>query len=492
MASVLTITFNEDFELGYGLKYSTSTRNTVQWDWVVNRVLPNQVTVGTPTATVGETTALNFKAAHDADLGTVDYTLVASSNVLTITSNTDGEVFNGLITLDEIGRPADVTFTITNEYEPVAPILTRSPYFVSSNENDLEKIQVKLFIYEGTNVDDRDYDNPNFVLTSQAVNGEAYIDIAPFVDDYLEQEFDGTYSTDSVWLDYEIATYSIGNPEINSFSLVRNLAFEGYGYFEEGQNPNNGSGLMQSNRVVVKLDDEPNYIPLDTNKVSNITYELGGQSIFTKNISPNIESTTQIDYVSSAGDNAQVYESRVLLDSGIYEGSPCLDALEDEITTFDWDKAYIQTESGIELITVKHIEECKYSPIKLTFTNKFGALQDLWMFKTSKLSMNTKKEQYRSNIRGFNGYSTNNHQYRNFQVSGKESLSVNSGFYPEEYNEVFAEALLSRKVWVNYNGKTLPVNIKTSDISYKTRLNDKLISYSMDLEFAYDKINSVR
>ena len=492
MASILRITFNEDFGVDYGLKFATSTEGTRQWDWVANRIVQQQVTVGSPTATVGETTAINFKAALDLDIGTVAYTVTQSSNVLTITSNTEGESFFGAVSLNQINRPADITIELLNDFLPVTPILTRSPFFVSSNETDLEKIEVKVFIYEGTTVDDRDYDNPNFVLTSRAVNGEAYVDIAPFIDDYLEPKFNGDYQTNSVWVDYEINTYSIGGTEVNSISLIRNVAFEGYGYFEEGQNPSNGTGLMQSNNVVVKLDDEPNHIPLDTNKVTNITYELGGQSIFTKNVSVNDQSTTQIEYVSSIGSNAEVYESRVLLDGGIFENSACLDALNDEFVIFNWDKAYVQGENGVEVITVKHIEECKYTPIKLTFVNKFGALQDLWMFKTSKLSMNTKKEQYRSNIRGFNGYSTNSHQYRNLQVSGKETLQVNSGFYPEEYNEVFAQALLSRTVWAFYNGKTLPVNIKTSDISYKTRLNDKLISYSMDLEFAYDKINSIR
>ena len=47
-------------------------------------------------------------------------------------------------------------------------------------------------------------------------------------------------------------------------------------------------------------------------------------------------------------------------------------------------------------------------------------------------------------------------------------------------------------MWINYENNTLPVNIKSSDMSFKTRLNDSLIEYNIELEFAYDTINSVR
>ena len=32
----------------------------------------------------------------------------------------------------------------------------------------------------------------------------------------------------------------------------------------------------------------------------------------------------------------------------------------------------------------------------------------------------------------------------------------------------------------------------TSSLNYKTRINDKLINYTMDVEFAFNKINNIR
>ena len=56
--------------------------------------------------------------------------------------------------------------------------------------------------------------------------------------------------------------------------------------------------------------------------------------------------------------------------------------------------------------------------------------------------------------------------------------------------------LLSEKVWItNYiNGveQVLPLNIKTSNITYKTSLNDKLVEYTFDFDNSYDTINNIR
>ena len=87
---------------------------------------------------------------------------------------------------------------------------------------------------------------------------------------------------------------------------------------------------------------------------------------------------------------------------------------------------------------------------------------------------------------------TYSHQYKTFNVNAKESLTLNTGFYPEDYNEVFKQMMLSERIWIEYDNKTLPVKVTSNDFSFRTRLNDKLINYTIQIEFAYDKINTVR
>ena len=42
------------------------------------------------------------------------------------------------------------------------------------------------------------------------------------------------------------------------------------------------------------------------------------------------------------------------------------------------------------------------------------------------------------------------------------------------------------------DGDVKPVNIKTSDVTYRTSLNDKLVEYTIEVEQAYDLISTMR
>lgn len=154
----------------------------------------------------------------------------------------------------------------------------------------------------------------------------------------------------------------------------------------------------------------------------------------------------------------------------------------------------VDTDAGEKYVINIH-EQCepKYSPNKVTFINKFGVQQDLYFFKKSVEKMMTKKESYKSYNISNGNFSRTEHTSRDYNITSNESISLSSGFVPEDYNEVFKQLLLSEKVWItNEDNLTYPVNIKTSDISYKTNLNDKLIEYTMEFEKSYNTINSIR
>ena len=42
------------------------------------------------------------------------------------------------------------------------------------------------------------------------------------------------------------------------------------------------------------------------------------------------------------------------------------------------------------------------------------------------------------------------------------------------------------------NNITTPVKVKTSSMTFKTSVNDRLIEYTIDFEEAYDYINNIR
>ena len=143
-------------------------------------------------------------------------------------------------------------------------------------------------------------------------------------------------------------------------------------------------------------------------------------------------------------------------------------------------------------IKVKEIEECRYSPYKVTFKNKFGAWQDLWFFKRSDESISTKSESYKNNLITNGSYDTNRHQYRTFNKIGRKKIKLSSGYYPESYNEVFEEMSLSEYIYITIDGVIRPVVLKDGEFAFKKKVNEKLINYTISLDYGFDAINTVR
>jgi len=379
----------------------------------------------------------------------------------------------------------------------MAKINVRSPYFVNISSNNLTSATIEILIYTGA-ANTTWQGSPQYSLSSTAINNKVNFDISELIKDYIPAAFNGVYPnkldvTDdytTMYVDYQITLFITGG---NTQSLsLGNRAFYAYGYFEDGANPQLSQGYLQSNNVILKKDDAPIRIPVDSENTNSVAFFYQGQQVYSWVQDTNLEIQDQIVYISNGVNGADSFEERVELDGGTFEDNACIDQFEDDFELHPVDTVYVSAVDGLTIIKVDNIEECKYTPYKVTFINKFGAYQDIWFFKRSNLSMTKKDEMFKSNIINNGSYNTYQHQYETFHVNAKETLSLNTGFYPESYNEVFRQMSLSDKIWIEYNEKTLPVRLTSSNLSFKTRLDDKLINYTIELEFAFDKINNVR
>lgn len=378
----------------------------------------------------------------------------------------------------------------------MAKINSRSPYFLFIDGTGNDYVQVDIYVYSGEQGEagsggDRPAD-PTYTIKATFLNNEANVNISELVNDYIETNFDGNYTQDVYWVDVIESMYL--NGAVNGTPTeTRFRGFKGYGYFEDGRQPQLQQNVLLSNTKILKLDDEALIVPVDTENTVRVSFEDESGDIYTTSISSSTDSGEQIKYVSNVITSSKSFESRVLGNGGTFEGGQCLTEFDNQYSIFPTKSVYVEHSNGdIDFLRVENISECKYTPNKITFVNRFGAYQDLWFFKTSKLKMNVEDKSFRANTLVQGSYDTSKHQYKTLFKKGKQTLSLSSGFYPEEYNEVFKQLLLSEDVWINYENNTLPVNIKSSDISFKTRLNDSLIEYNIELEFAYDTINSVR
>jgi hypothetical protein len=383
----------------------------------------------------------------------------------------------------------------------MAKINVRSPYFAQVGTIGLTSATLEMLIYTGV-ANTTWQGSPQYTLSTTGTTGKINFEISELIRDYIPAAFDGVYpsvggsSTDSttVYVDYKITGFvgTTAQTPIYAFGL---RAFYGYGYFEDGSNPEFVQGYLQSNNVILKKDDAPIRIPVDNENTNSVAFFYQGQQVYSWLPSTGLNIQDQIVYISNGVNGADSFEERVELDGGTFEDNSCIDQFEEDFELHPVDTVYVSAADGLTIIKVDNIEECKYTPYKVTFINKFGAYQDIWFFKRSNLSMTKKDEMFKSNLMGTAGsmgYATNRHQYSTFHVNAKETLSLNTGFYPESYNEVFRQMSLSDKIWIEYNEKTLPVRLTSSNLSFKTRLDDKLINYTIELEFAFDKINNVR
>ena len=369
-------------------------------------------------------------------------------------------------------------------------INTKAPYYVYHSESLLEGVSMDLYIYTGTSTPVPS--TPTQQLFSTAINESVTFEISEIIDGFIEDNFNGDYESNNVWVRYE-TTNTVNGSDVAG-DTVDLIAYEGFPYATDGANAQLDKVVMQSNDTIIANDLDTINIPIDANTYDvTLDYYSKGSIEFTETLTAIDNSDSIIQYSSNSVGDYDMFKSRVELDGGIVEAKSCIEAVySDYYSTMDVDYVKVSYNGLEELIQVKEVEECKYTTYKVTFKNKFGAWQDLWFFKRSDLSLNTKAETYKSNVITQGTYNISDHQKKIYRKNGTESLKLNTGFYPESYNEVFTQLSLSEQVYIEYNDQTLPINVKTSNLTFKNNVNDKLINYSIDVEFAFDKINSRR
>ncbi len=382
----------------------------------------------------------------------------------------------------------------------MSKINVRSPYFIYFKDINLTSATLEIRIYEG-GAETSWQGNPQYTLTSTAINQKVSFEISELIKDYIPAEFDGTYPTSlssanlydntTVYVDYRLTTQT-GLTTYNVVDVLGLRAFYGYGFFEDGSNPQFLQGYLQSNTTILKSDDDALRVPVDNENTTSVAFFNKGEQIYVWTPTVGLKIQDQIQYVSTASADVDDYRDRVEESGGTYEDNSCIQEFLRNETIYPVDEVIINAVEGVTVLRVENISECKYTPYKLTFINKFGAYQDIWMFKNSKLAMNTNEEMYKSNIVSNGTYQTYDRQKKLLTKNGNQTLTVNSGYYPESYNEVFKQLFLSEKIWIKYNQQTLGVNIESKNINYKTSVTDGVINYTIDLSFAFDTINNIR
>jgi len=157
------------------------------------------------------------------------------------------------------------------------------------------------------------------------------------------------------------------------------------------------------------------------------------------------------------------------------------------------DEIAITTSHGTKSINVETISECKYSPFRLTFLNKYGVEEDLWFFKRSSKTIEVTSEDFRANQFKERSAGLTTRSMREYNKNATEKMVLNSGFVKEELNESFKQLMLSEEVTMfDFDNSTeFAIKITSSSLEFKTVVNDKLINYTINVEFSNNTIDNI-
>ena len=423
--------------------------------------------------------AQNIKNTFDnlLTLSTVPFTSEIIGNVVTyyLGNNATVDYFDysgaGFIDSDlwSVTRE-DYTFPVepsTITYEDNV-ILSRSPYFFKATPTVLyDSMRADIYIYRGEKTTDipatPTFQTSKFVI--QAGQPIVSIDIHKLVNDFVQNEFtqnvslgvQTTNQLDSVWVFIDAGIYL---ENVLLYSINQTLfALDGFGYHQELANPALNKKVLSTinNHIVYNNSKYPLYFL--SNNLTNIT--INGVSVpFTLDANFNNQYIGYVDVMQYAGSSTN-------FKAVFFYGS----------------------EAITHNITVK--TECRNELVNCIFKNKYGFWQKIPFNKLSKLNLDIDSSDYNPFISDFGSYNLNQHTKRSYLTNGNEKIVVNTDFLPEKYNLLFKELMLSEQIYLEQGASILPVNLNKKSFAYKTKLNDKLIQYSMDFEYSFKTINNI-
>jgi hypothetical protein len=419
---------------------------------------------------------------------------------------------------------------ITINQQPISGVFAGSPmvYAVSSNNsgNAGFKYVADVFIWFGNSASVPVSYTYRLIKRKESVsNLYGYFDVSNIVSSYLSQTnidhaagtaTDNEQTVCNVVVKFREFTTAGGTGAVSATSNTIQ-AYDGYSEFVDGVNYANTNGILTSGSSIQYIQqDQAMTIGVTPLHVTGmfVEYSDGQQAIIDiadlgatystdstdwmyflpagvanlndSVIDPKPQDVADLQYYDlSLGNMTTInYARRVIGDGGVCEGLVCLENALQELGNDD--AAY----------TTRLYPTCepRYTPITIAYQNKYGAWDYIVAFKKSVESTRTDKKRYTTNI-GTIGSSTwtydpttasPNKTYNNF---GTDSITLNTGFLNDGYNQMVKEMLLSNSVYLVEEERYVILN--DTQVEYKTSLNDNLVQYTFNMTYAAQVKNRV-
>ena len=140
---------------------------------------------------------------------------------------------------------------------------------------------------------------------------------------------------------------------------------------------------------------------------------------------------------------------------------------------------------------IRFEEKCeeKYPNVRIKWKNRYGQYDYLNFDMVSREAFSTTRKTYQPQVGSWNSSTLEYNQFessiQNYVSDSTQTISVNSDWLSEDYNELLKQLVSSDEIYWIYNdeGDVRPLAITTSNIRFKTGVVDKLIQYSFDFKF---------
>ena len=353
-------------------------------------------------------------------------------------------------------------------------IFARSPYIVEISEAFQTGSRVRLYIWNGTGSAPI---NPTYTLSKlipASNNVKTYYNISPYIREYLSwntrQEIYNSFpaSNTSQWCNVKIQKYKLsGGSYYQVGSDITLKAFDGFGYYEQGSNPD---------------------------LVYDILHDEGTFNYYYTGLSPNVFSNRRAGHIMVQ--TATSYKAKY---TNLNTGATFTQALTNN-SLIDVPRVYqsyyaagnkleILNDLDAVLWTAKFVpkQNCKYDAVLCDFVNKYGCWQRTWFYVASNDTFSIENTEYNLMQSTFPNYNTLEGQRKVFNTTAKKSIKVNTDWVDESYKDLLKQLMASERILIN----NLPVKLNTKSTELFKSINTKTINYQLEFDFAFNAINNV-
>jgi hypothetical protein len=134
----------------------------------------------------------------------------------------------------------------------------------------------------------------------------------------------------------------------------------------------------------------------------------------------------------------------------------------------------------------------KYPNVRIKWKNRYGQFDYYNFLLVNRQGFQSTKRTYQPQLGTWQGTGLSYQNYDssnlNYLSDSKQTLSVNSDYVDDDYNNIIKQLLVSDEIyWVYEQNSTTetvrPITIRTDSIVFKTGVNDKLVQYGFDFDW---------